>query len=337
MVLCKKCLQKFPDRRSFSVHVSRSEKKNFSSVVEMEKFILESIFGSDVLQDLVSKYINEEVCCNDLRSIGMDITKYLKLLGIKRSSSDERKTSRFKDKYHSSILEKYGVYYLSQAQSVKDKVKDSMAKRYGTYDEFSKIARDRLIESLIPYYSDPNRVRITCQKSQKTIINRYGVDNCSKIPAVRMVNSKKAKERIGRLSTDEKRKMTSRARECVNHRGGFESGLERTIQHCLVDMGVEFKKHVHISDYSFDLLISNNILIEIQGEFWHANPEKYLPTDIIMGKMAKDIWDKDAAKKIAAEKAGYRVVYIWENEIRSADTNKLKEIISSRILEILYE
>ncbi len=54
-------------------------------------------------------------------------------------------------------------------------------------------------------------------------------------------------------------------------------------------------------NYNFDMVF-DKLIIEVQGDMWHANPLFYKENDLIMGKLlAKDIWAKDERKKKKAE------------------------------------
>ena len=92
-------------------------------------------------------------------------------------------------------------------------------------------------------------------------------------------------------------------------------------------MGFEFS--FWIAGGQFDFRIGN-ILLEIQGDFWHANPKFYkesyelsFPGNIKI--KAKDLWEKDYRKKVLAESRGYTLLYIWENDIKNC--KNLKELI----------
>jgi G:T-mismatch repair DNA endonuclease (very short patch repair protein) len=64
-----------------------------------------------------------------------------------------------------------------------------------------------------------------------------------------------------------------------------------------------------------------NIIFEIQGDKWHANPNIYKPNDLITGLWvgeltASEIWKRDEIRKKHMESFGYTVYYIWEYDIR---------------------
>jgi hypothetical protein len=75
-----------------------------------------------------------------------------------------------------------------------------------------------------------------------------------------------------------------------------------------------------------DLILDNKI-IEFNGDFYHANPNLYDGDAIIKissSKIfnAKDIWSKDTFKVKTLEKLGYKILIIWEKDIRE-DRDKI--------------
>ena len=70
-----------------------------------------------------------------------------------------------------------------------------------------------------------------------------------------------------------------------------------------------------------DILIPDKkIIIEVQGDSWHANPKIYKKDDIIDtwdGEIsAEQIWRRDDIRKRHLESFGYKVIYIWEHDIK---------------------
>lgn len=72
----------------------------------------------------------------------------------------------------------------------------------------------------------------------------------------------------------------------------------------------------------FDIfLVDKKILIEFQSTKIHADPRVYKEDDVVKvgikgwkPKLARDIWAADEKKKKFAEKYGYRVLYLWEED-----------------------
>lgn len=79
-------------------------------------------------------------------------------------------------------------------------------------------------------------------------------------------------------------------------------------------------EYVLISDsgtcYLFDFVISGiNLCIEFNGDFWHANPNKYKPDDFIFEKRASDIWKNDETKiQTLKSKRNIDTIIVWESD-----------------------
>jgi G:T-mismatch repair DNA endonuclease (very short patch repair protein) len=81
----------------------------------------------------------------------------------------------------------------------------------------------------------------------------------------------------------------------------------------------------YIPDFT---LLHKNVIIEVFGDFWHANPLIYDSEEIVYStKTASEIWKRDATKKDTLEKSGYRVYTLWQDDIINNST-KLEDIIN---------
>jgi very-short-patch-repair endonuclease len=84
----------------------------------------------------------------------------------------------------------------------------------------------------------------------------------------------------------------------------------------------------------FDFVdIDNKIIIEYNGDYYHANPKLYRPDDIIsfhkgVKKTAKEIWKNDEEKYDLARQRGFQVLYVWES-----DCKKDIDIVLSRCIQ----
>ena len=108
-------------------------------------------------------------------------------------------------------------------------------------------------------------------------------------------------------------------------------------EHNLIPWGLDIAFYLFpmalISKYFYDIKISNsNIIIEVNGDFWHGNPLFYKEDDIInhpfQPVVAKSLWIKDEKKKTIAENKGFKVIYIWENEIKENNRDILTFLIN---------
>lgn len=69
--------------------------------------------------------------------------------------------------------------------------------------------------------------------------------------------------------------------------------------------------------YVYDIQYKNKI-IEINGDYWHSNPEIYVYDSFIslMNMTALEIWERDRKKTEFAQSQGYEVLTIWESDYK---------------------
>lgn len=97
---------------------------------------------------------------------------------------------------------------------------------------------------------------------------------------------------------------------------------ERMMQIALSLNGIKFEKHKSINDWhgfyhQVDLFIEPNICVEVDGDYWHANPDKYKAEDRINKNMrASDVWARDIRITHKLNLLGYNVIRIWEFDIK---------------------
>ena len=84
--------------------------------------------------------------------------------------------------------------------------------------------------------------------------------------------------------------------------------------------------------FQYDFIIHDKrILIEVQGNYWHGDPAIY-NEDGSNGKkklnnVQKEKIKRDVLKKEFAEDKKFKLICIWESEIKNKDFSKLKEIL----------
>ena len=108
-----------------------------------------------------------------------------------------------------------------------------------------------------------------------------------------------------------------------------EMGLD--INESYNSLSSKYQYSIYSYDYKrrflYDFVYGNKI-IEFNGDFWHANPNKYDADDYIRdGVLAKDIWEKDAIKKRVAEAEDFEIFVVWENEFRKHPDETIKKCI----------
>lgn len=229
-----------------------------------------------------------------------------------------------------------------------------------------KISRNKFVKTMMDRYNtdNPSRVEKFKKKREKTCINRFGVDNIRKIKNYIEIVEKTVRDKYGlsyselqsKLSKKKWEKLTDEEKNIWleksihsdksyknNIKGYHSSKLESSVQKVLNKMGVTYTTQFCLKSNKkrrfYDFLLNDiKLLIEVNGDYWHANPILYKENDILNYKKygvrtAKEMWDKDNFKKDLAEKNGYRVIYIWESEIHENKFH-LEEFIINKIKTI---
>jgi len=108
-----------------------------------------------------------------------------------------------------------------------------------------------------------------------------------------------------------------------------DSKPERMFQLALTLRGIRFQKHKAMLGQP-DIFIEPNICVFVDGDFWHAHPEKYDANDTVIGdKKAHDIWKNDLDITHKLNKQGYIVFRIWESDILDDADNWAKAILET--------
>ena len=100
------------------------------------------------------------------------------------------------------------------------------------------------------------------------------------------------------------------------------SKQEIRVASILEALGIKHKRNVWVGgfNYDFHLIGYGNLLLEYQGDYWHANPAIYNARDKIKypgkTKLASTVWKHDYLKQSVAARNGYTVIYLWESEAK---------------------
>lgn len=113
------------------------------------------------------------------------------------------------------------------------------------------------------------------------------------------------------------------------------SRLQQNVSSLLSQHGVVHSTQFQLGKYYFDIKI-DNVLLQVQGDYWHANPTKYQFDTVISypgnkRKRANTIWKRDLRKKLYATKLGYKVIYVWQQEYHKNKPEKLYQLLVLRM------
>jgi very-short-patch-repair endonuclease len=107
--------------------------------------------------------------------------------------------------------------------------------------------------------------------------------------------------------------------------------IELKIQKFLTLLNIEYFAHKYISNiehkYCCDIFIpSLNLIIECDGDYFHSNPKLYKEGSLNDRQIEQK--ERDILRNIELEEKGYRVLRIWEHDIKVMELNDFKELIN---------
>lgn len=203
-------------------------------------------------------------------------------------------------------------------------------------------------------------------KRNSSVYKKYGVSNVFQLEEIKLLSELTYVKKYGISRQQHKRKTTKEAWERLTDDqkniwlekslfseksiknwkqcGCRTSKIEKRVEMTLIDNLIHYQHNFCITIgprkrryYDF-LLTDTNILIEVNGDYWHANPLFYKENDLMhyfySEVSAKDIWQRDLFKKKLAEDQGYRVIYVWENELKKSNTSDdIFKLLEDKIYE----
>jgi len=267
----------------------------------------------------------------------------IKLRGIKESRNEKSV-----EKGKKTCLENFGVENPSQCESIKEQKRETFTKNFGVDNVFKAgIFIEWLEQFMLEKYgkkriTNPEKIsaaqqkftqeewELRLEKIRKTCELKFGYDNYSKVPERRDDISKKAKIRWENYTDDEKARLLS---VTFQKAPNYVSKLEIRIQELLNELQIEYTTQKFFKRHSYDFFIEEfGIVIEINGDFWHANPKFYKSDDLLPfpgeSKLANEIWEKDVQKKQIIEDLGFRLIIIWEDEMKCTNEELVRLLIS---------
>ena len=261
------------------------------------------ISNRNVLENIYVKELNG---LPDIRSkYGIDFRAIMFLLeyhNIPKRTASESVLKIAKPRREKTMMERYGVKHNLQKDSPFYEIRNETVRRkYGVNNVFqSKEVKDIIRDKW--YNGD------TKEKRAKTMLEHYGYVNAF-----------------------EDRDILVKA---LRKSFGAGSGLNDKVKNKLKDDDIEFEDEFLIKCngrmYFYDIKI-DNLLVEVNGDFWHANPcryssEDYVPLPNCDDVQAKDLWEKDKIKKQIALDSGYNYVVVWETDINKDINSVIEEI-----------
>jgi very-short-patch-repair endonuclease len=334
-------LKKCKKEKGLNISYNELKYNQFKYVynVDFKKIIQrEYIFNEKSILDISSEY---NISYNHLLFL-------IEYFGFKRRTlKEEANSKKTREKYKNTCVKKYGVENISKLNEIKEKKRKTFIKNYGVDNIFKeKKFKDWIKENNFAWSSltiEENKKRI---EKQTISIKKFwnNLENKEYVESIKKENKEKYLKFLDNLSEEElkiynKKKIQwwydltdEQKSELFSKRTRKFSGLETKISEALSLLNISHTRQKFIKNKSFDIhLMNTKILLEINGDYWHANPLMYDKKDKIKypGKIvtAKDVWEYDLLKKQIAENEGYTVIYIWESEMNG----DLKELVWQKL------
>jgi len=240
------------------------------------------------------------------------------------------------------FLKEFGINYKAMLFIIK---KYDIPTRSIKESNSMKSVQDRIKETCIEKYGVDNPTRKGTSpylKREQTMLERYGSTNIFSSESF-MEEMKKDDiwlERFGltyhefrskRSSDVWKNKSTEDREDWLRKfalgRNAEETGIERKFRQMLEHYNLDYDPQFYVDGKFFDFY-TEGVLVEVNGDYFHANHLYYSPEQILrfpnslFPTTAKCVWEKDELKRAIANSYNYDVIYIWENEVDKCKTHE---------------
>lgn len=195
-------------------------------------------------------------------------------------------------------------------------------------------------QTCLEKYGDTNVLgKNSCKFEERnnTVIERYGVAN--------VFQSKEIKEKITNTIYEKYGVLKAVHIPGRYMNSGRKSKPHFKVEELLNELNINFTSEDNTYDFTIngynprpDIVIPDlNIVIEINGDYWHGNPSKYKENGIICkwggDVFVKDIWEHDEKRNRQIESFGFKVIVLWESVIKELNSEKLWKILESNRLK----
>jgi very-short-patch-repair endonuclease len=244
---------------------------------------------------------------------------YIKQREIVSKDSCGKLACKYKKREDMSLA-KHGVKNSAQREEVRSKIRDTNIDRLQSEKFKAQIKKTNLEK-----YGNENAmlVQSIIDKQKQTLLNKYGVDNIMKYSDTAKKAAQKMKQTKidkGIIKTYDGKSRPDWAKEIGFSRSQFgklvvaygideaikmqpfKTKLEKTFEDFLRDYNINYNTQFRIDKKIADFQI-NNLLVEVDGLYWHSDA-------------AKIDMNYHINKKTSYEDAGYDSLFFREDEIR---------------------
>ena len=226
-------------------------------------------------------------------------------------------SKEIQEKYKNTCLEIYGYKNPSQSNEIKEKKKATCIKNYGVeYSMQSKEIQEKYKTTCLERYGyeNPSQSNEIKEKKKATCMKNYGVKYSLQIPEIRNKIKNNSHSKI--------------ADDMCYNLDTLYGTLDTNDTKYFTKNGEYYLKNEDNHDFYYDFTnIIEKWIVEFQGTYIHGLIEGQ---EYVYSTPVEEIHKKDEEKKLLAEKNGYKVFYVYEDEYRNNKSkcleNLLKEI-----------
>lgn len=254
-----------------------------------------------------------------------EITEYDKNLGRGKYCSRHCKDMDQKEKYKGENNPMYGKEITEETKEKKS-IKMKKVWEDNDYRERRKQSIENFVIKNGFHFGTDEKSKL---KRKQTMLKKYGVEH----NWIGRYGERKCDEttikKYGKSSVDMLSEYTFYF--------GKQTDIEKIFKELLEDLGVEYQYKYRIYNKSkkpfwfreFDFLIENtNILVEIDGDYWHGNDKLFEN----LTDNQKETRKNDTIKEKFAIDKGYQVLRFWGSELKENYNN-----VKDKIFKILRE
>lgn len=249
-------------------------------------------------------------------------------------------------KIKSSSL-KYGRGKCCSRKCVDENKKNTMVgENNGMYGRTTSVNQKIIASETMSKLHKSPEFKNRCKEKLKDYVELYGY-----YPGQSPESVKKRMDTFSKMSKEEKRKNREKTElECIKRYGKTPvqirrealnkckvTSIEKKISGILNRLGVKFIQKYTLpfenSYKEYDFFIDGkNILIEADGDFWHANPKYWLDETLLEVQITNI--KNDELKNSLAKNLGYTLLRFWETDINGE--NFEEELVKKlKIYEVL--
>jgi len=127
-----------------------------------------------------------------------------------------------------------------------------------------------------------------------------------------------------------KKKLTSKNRP-PNRKNRKRTGLERCMMEILKDLYLEYEEEFPVffaGEWKvYDFLVEGNLLIEVDGNYWHGKLDKESKIDVSRFFQLSNK-KNDIKKNFIAKRKGYKMLRFWEDDVFDRREEVINRIMS---------